>query len=108
MGLPPRGITTRKLTANAKGKPLAGVNFGDTIQVPFSWVGSSMVEQRPFKALVVGSSPTQPTSPLGWRGFISFVGLAVGIILGSRKISIGVLPNINVAKSILPGALASP
>lgn len=27
------------------------------------WVGSSMVEQRPFKALVVGSSPTQPTSP---------------------------------------------
>ena len=23
-------------------------------------VGSSMVEQRPFKALVVGSSPTQP------------------------------------------------
>lgn len=24
-------------------------------------VGSSMVEQRPFKALVVGSSPTQPS-----------------------------------------------
>jgi hypothetical protein len=29
-------------------------------------VGSSMVEQRPFKALVVGSSPTQPT-PLKGR-----------------------------------------
>ena len=29
-----------------------------------SWrVGSSMVEQRPFKALVVGSSPTQPKHP---------------------------------------------
>ncbi len=26
-------------------------------------VGSSMVEQRPFKALVVGSSPTQPKLP---------------------------------------------
>src|SRR2546423_13197708 len=27
-------------------------------------VGSSMVEQRPFKALVAGSSPAQPTSKL--------------------------------------------
>ena len=27
-------------------------------------VGSSMVEQRPFKALVLGSSPSQPTSSL--------------------------------------------
>src|SRR5207302_10029435 len=26
------------------------------------WVGSSVVEQRPFKPLVVGSSPTRPTS----------------------------------------------
>lgn len=26
-------------------------------------VGSSMVEQRPFKALVLGSSPSQPTPP---------------------------------------------
>ena len=25
------------------------------------WVGSSMVEQRPFKPLAVGSSPTRPT-----------------------------------------------
>jgi predicted GIY-YIG superfamily endonuclease len=32
-------------------------------------VGSSMVEQRPFKALVVGSSPTQPKpkpKPMAW------------------------------------------
>lgn len=26
------------------------------------WVGSSMVEQRPFKALVAGSSPAPPTT----------------------------------------------
>lgn len=25
------------------------------------WVGSSVVEQRPFKPLVVGSNPTRPT-----------------------------------------------
>ncbi len=25
------------------------------------WVGSSMVEQRPFKSLVSGSSPDRPT-----------------------------------------------
>ena len=25
------------------------------------WVGSSMVEQRPFKPLAVGSSPARPT-----------------------------------------------
>ena len=35
--------------------------------LPPSRVGSSMVEQRPFKALVVGSSPTQP-KPLNSRG----------------------------------------
>ena len=29
-------------------------------------VGSSMVEQRPFKALVAGSSPAQPSSPAAW------------------------------------------
>jgi predicted GIY-YIG superfamily endonuclease len=29
-------------------------------------VGSSMVEQRPFKALVAGSSPAQPSSPGAW------------------------------------------
>ena len=28
---------------------------------PDRWVGSSMVEQRPFKPLAVGSSPTRPT-----------------------------------------------
>src|SRR2546423_12994881 len=32
------------------------------LKVPGAGVGSSMVEQRPFKALVVGSSPTQPNS----------------------------------------------
>ena len=30
-------------------------------------VGSSMVEQRPFKALVVGSSPTQPKPHKHWQ-----------------------------------------
>ena len=30
---------------------------------PLDRVGSSMVEQRPFKALVEGSSPSQPTPP---------------------------------------------
>ena len=29
-------------------------------------VGSSMVEQRPFKALVAGSSPAQPNSSVAW------------------------------------------
>ena len=29
---------------------------------PIGWVGSSVVEQRPFKPLVVGSNPTRPTS----------------------------------------------
>jgi hypothetical protein len=41
-------------------KPLATIRFSDTVPVRFPRVGSSMVEQRPFKALVVGSSPTQP------------------------------------------------
>ena len=42
-------------------KPLATIRFSDTVPLRFPRVGSSMVEQRPFKALVVGSSPTQPT-----------------------------------------------
>src|SRR5438552_3011875 len=29
---------------------------------PIGWVGSSVVEQRPFKPLVVGSNPTRPTT----------------------------------------------
>src|SRR5688572_304636 len=34
-------------------------------------VGSSMVEQRPFKALVAGSSPAQPTpQELVWKWLI--------------------------------------
>ena len=41
-------------------KSLATIRFGYTVPVRFPRVGSSMVEQRPFKALVVGSSPTQP------------------------------------------------
>ena len=41
-------------------KPLATIRFSDTFPLRFLRVGSSMVEQRPFKALAVGSSPTQP------------------------------------------------
>ena len=44
-----------------------------------------MVEQRPFKALVVGSSPTQPISWFGWCGFISFVGLCGRHYIGSTE-----------------------
>ncbi len=33
--------------------------------VKFSWVGSSMVEQEPFKLLVRGSSPRRPKLPDG-------------------------------------------
>ena len=47
------------------------------LQRPWNWiktflpvrVGSSMVEQRPFKALVAGSSPAQPTIPVWLRQF---------------------------------------
>jgi hypothetical protein len=42
-------------------KPLAEINLSYSFRVRFPRVGSSMVEQRPFKALVVGSSPTHPT-----------------------------------------------
>jgi hypothetical protein len=38
-------------------------------------VGSSMVEQRPFKALVVGSSPTQPTPRQRRLGFLGLLPL---------------------------------
>ena len=48
------------------GKKLAGTDEGDYFARasganPDRWVGSSMVEQRPFKPLAVGSSPTRPT-----------------------------------------------
>jgi hypothetical protein len=59
-----------------------------------------MVEQRPFKALVVGSSPTQPIFLSEWRGSTSFVDLVAGTILGARRISIGGSPNTCEAKSI--------
>ena len=48
----------RKAPPPARGSCLRNGVLG----VRKTWVGSSMVEQRPFKALVVGSSPTQPTS----------------------------------------------
>ena len=35
---------------------------------PIGWVGSSVVEQRPFKPLVVGSNPTRPTTSNQRRG----------------------------------------
>ena len=31
------------------------------LEINSLWVGSSVVEQRPFKPLVVGSNPTRPT-----------------------------------------------
>ena len=44
-------------------KPLATIHFSDTVALRFPRVGSSMVEQRPFKALVPGSSPGRPNFP---------------------------------------------
>ena len=40
---------------------LAGCS--SSLRKPRCWVGSSMVEQRPFKPLVVSSSLTRPTTP---------------------------------------------
>ena len=49
-----------------RGIKLAVMHVGDYVAPtsganPDRWVGSSMVEQRPFKPLAVGSSPTRPT-----------------------------------------------
>ena len=49
-----------------RGIKLAVTHVGDYVAPasganPDRWVGSSMVEQRPFKPLAVGSSPTRPT-----------------------------------------------
>src|SRR6202041_861706 len=50
--------------ANPRGFSVAAGGFGNSFAARFlTRVGSSMVEQHPFKALVVGSSPTQPTPP---------------------------------------------
>jgi hypothetical protein len=49
-------------------------------------VGSSMVEQRPFKALVLGSSPSRPTPPeplaLGFSGTMPEGDFALEIRIG--------------------------
>jgi hypothetical protein len=58
-----------------------------------------MVEQRPFKALVVGSSPTQPTS-LNGMSLLS-PALAGVITLVRRRILKADLPKTSETKSIL-------
>ena len=57
-----------------RGIKLAAMHVGDYVAPdsganPDCWVGSSMVEQRPFKPLAVGSSPTRPTTPFFIRAW---------------------------------------
>ena len=68
-----------------RGIKLAAMHVGDYVAPdsganPDCWVGSSMVEQRPFKPLAGGSSPTRPTIKnlrclKVKRGFRLFLGL---------------------------------
>ena len=66
-----------------------------------------MVEQRPFKALVVGSSPTQPTK-LGWPGYIFFEGLAAVTTSDRPRIWIGASPSISGARFLPPVVFGQP
>ncbi len=49
-------------TSNLANKLLRRSGGLVTVRIPFGLV-AQLVEQRPFKALVLGSSPSQPTKP---------------------------------------------
>ena len=64
------------------------------------WTYSTSEGQRPFKALVVGSSPTQPTFFLEWHGSTFFEAPVVGTILVRLRILIDGSRNINGASPL--------